>query len=174
MSLRRRSFWPLVAAIPTLVLMMAAGCVLVRFLAMRDRLGTWHLAIHDAHGAAVGQGDLTLVATGWTAQWSWRSPFVQFEPELAVPAGAIHLDPAAFTFMDADATAPVPADYPLLQPAFIGDRLRIAGCADPDADERRLVVLELDLGATPAAAEVEWRHGWSRSGVSNCTTTATR
>ena len=59
---------------------MLAACVLIRFFAAHDRLGSWTLTVTDDHGAARAHGRLTLTTTGWTTYWSWRPPWITFIP----------------------------------------------------------------------------------------------
>ena len=92
MTLRRKTLFLILAAIPTLILAAVAIFLLLRFLAVRDLLGTWQVIVHDAKGAEVGHGHLDLVATSWTAHWSWSAPFVDFIPTMDDRAGRVTLD----------------------------------------------------------------------------------
>jgi len=42
MTLPRKTFWVILAAIPTLLIATLASSVLIRFLVARDRLGAWN------------------------------------------------------------------------------------------------------------------------------------
>jgi len=87
MTLRRQTLWLIVAAIPTLVLATLAVCILLRFLAVRDQLGTWDFTFFDLDGTRGGHGEIDLVAEDWSVRWGPALPFVTFTPTLAPRLG---------------------------------------------------------------------------------------
>ena len=120
MTLPRKTFWLILTAIPTLLITTIASYVLIRFLTVRDRLGTWNLVVHDAKGAEVGHGTLILVATDWTTHWSWIAPFVVFTPTMAEDAGQLILGPSAIGMPLQSFTASHPLSFSRFAPGSIG------------------------------------------------------
>ncbi len=91
-SLLRRLLMMTLAAVPTMIVAVLATWALVRFLSLRDALGTWRCTVHDDHGVEVGSGQVILVAEQWHVAWDGSPPFVRFSPDLAKEAGVITLN----------------------------------------------------------------------------------
>lgn len=180
MTFRHRMLGMIAATVLTLALIGVALWFLLRVLAVRDCLGRWHLVLFDDHGARIGHGDITLVATRWSVAWSRAYPYVHFVPDLATVDSTFHFDEPGVRYLESDYPGIWPADYAVLQPEYILDdgntqEFSITGYADGNAANRKSFTLELDLdqGNRNGASCLQYRCGILCAAV-NFPTTATR
>jgi hypothetical protein len=97
MSLRQQTIWLIVAAIPTIILATLAICIILRFLAVRDQLGTWDITFVDLDGTVGGHGEIDLVVEDWSVRWAPSLPFVTFIPTLAPRSSNLNFEANAAT-----------------------------------------------------------------------------